>query len=97
MLGDIEPISAQEFMRQMKEILKEERKNQTNEEWFTGLSTIEKAIVIVLCCPYEADWFGENFEKRMEQRMKNLSQSAYGYEKGIDKIKDWLKAVHRDD
>ena len=93
MLGDIEPISAQEFMRQMKEILKEERKNQTNEEWFTGLSTIEKAIVIVLCCPYEADWFGENFEKRMEQRMKNLSQ----YEKGIDKIKDWLKAVHRDD
>lgn len=66
----------------------------TNEDWFCSLTLEEKAMVIVLCCPYEADWFGENFEKRMEERMKNLSQSAYGYEKGINKIKDWLKKPH---
>ena len=69
---------------------------QTNEEWFATLSTEEKAMVIVLCCPYEADWFGENFEKRMEQRMKNLSQSAQGYKLGIQKIKEWLKQPHRE-
>ena len=71
-------------------------KPMTNEEWFATLSTEEKAMAIVLCCPYEADWFGENFKKRMEQRMKNLSQSAYGYEKGINKIKEWLKKPHRE-
>ena len=43
MLGDIEPITAQEFMRQMKEISKEERENQTNEKWFCNLPTKEKA------------------------------------------------------
>ena len=64
---------------------------QTNEEWFDTLSTEEKAMAIVLCCPYEINWFGENFEKRMEQRMKNLSQSAQGYGLGIQKIKKWLK------
>lgn len=42
-MGDIKPISAQEFMRQMKEILKEERKNQTNEKWFCNLPTGKKA------------------------------------------------------
>ena len=68
----------------------------TNEEWFADLTTEEKAMVIVLCCPYEVDWFGENFEKRMEQRLKNFSQSAYGYEKGINKIKEWLKQPHRE-
>ena len=66
----------------------------TNEEWFNRLTTEEKAIAIVLCCPYEADWFGDNFEKRMEQRMKNLSHSAYGYEKGIQRINEWLKQPH---
>ena len=68
----------------------------TNEQWFCSLSTEAKAMAIVLCCPYEADWFRENFEKRMEQRMKNLSQSAYGYEKGIQKIKEWLKQPHKE-
>lgn len=67
---------------------------QTNEEWFCSLSTEEKAMAIVLCCPYEINWFGENFEKRMEQRMKNLSQSAQGYGLGIQKIKEWLKQPH---
>jgi hypothetical protein len=43
MLGDIEPISAQEFMRQMKNIFKEERENRTNEKWFCNLPTEEKA------------------------------------------------------
>lgn len=66
----------------------------TNENWFISLPTEEKAMIIVLCCPYEADWFGENFEKRMKQRMKNLSQSAQGYELGVQKIKEWLKQPH---
>ena len=43
MLGDIKPITAQEFMRQMEEISKEERENQTNEKWFCNLPTKEKA------------------------------------------------------
>ena len=28
---------------------------QTNEEWFADLTAEEKAMAIVLCCPYEAD------------------------------------------
>ncbi len=69
----------------------------TNEQWFCSLSTEEKAMAIVLCCPYEINWFGENFEKRMEQRMKDLSQSAQGYGLGIQKIKEWLKQPHREE
>ena len=67
---------------------------QTNEEWFTSLSTEEKAMVIICCCPYESDWFGDNFEKRMEQRIKDISKATYGYEHGVNKIKSWLKEKH---
>ena len=70
---------------------------QTNEAWFASLTTEEKAMAIVLSCPYEINWFGENFEKRMEQRMKNLSQSAQGYELGIQKIKAWLQEPHKEE
>lgn len=42
MLGDIEPISAQEFMRQMKNIFKEERENQN--------SNIRRNIMICEVC-----------------------------------------------
>lgn len=67
---------------------------QTNEEWFDKLSTEEKAMVIICCCPYESDWFGDNFEKRIEQRIKDISKATYGYEHGVNKIKNWLKQPH---
>ena len=95
-MGDIKPKPAQYFINLMEKILEEKRKNQTNEKWFASLTTEEKAMAIVLCCPYEINWFGENFEKRMEQRMKNLSQSAQGYELGIQKIKEWLEQPHKE-
>ena len=68
---------------------------QTNEEWFDRLSTEEKAMVIICCCPYESDWFGDNFEKRMEQRIKDISKATHGYERGVNKIKKWLKEKHQ--
>lgn len=66
-------------------------KPSTNENWFNSLSTEEKAMVIICSCPYELDWFGENFEKRMNERMKDLSKSTSGYERGVNKIKEWLQ------
>ena len=70
---------------------------QTNETWFASLTTEEKAMAIVLCCPYEINWFGKNFEKRIKQRMKNLSQSTQVYELGIQKIKAWLQEPHKEE
>lgn len=68
---------------------------ETNEEWFDKLSTEEKAMVIICCCPYESDWFGDNFEKRIEQKIKDISKATYGYEYGVNKIKNWLKQPHK--
>ena len=65
-----------------------------NEQWFCSLSTEEKAMVIICCCPYESDWFGDNFEKRIEQRIKDISKATYGYKHGVNKIKNWLKQPH---
>lgn len=67
---------------------------QTNEEWFCKLSAEEKAMVIICCCPYESDWFGDNFEKRIEQRIKDISKATVGYKHGVNKIKNWLKQPH---
>lgn len=42
-MGDIKPLPAQYFINLMEEILKEKRRNQTNEKWFCNLPTEEKA------------------------------------------------------
>lgn len=85
-MGDIEPISAQEFMRQMKEILKEERENQTNEEWFCGLDTVDKAVFLLT-------WW-RNYNGCCEKGCCDIHADECN---AVRFLVDWLKSKHTDD
>lgn len=83
MIGDIEPKPAQYFINLMEEILKEKRKNQTNEKWFCNLSTEKKAEVI-----FDIVEFCLNYEAYPD---KNKYKDLMGT---VEDIKTWLKQPH---